>query len=75
MAEGRKSSVDRTLTLVRALADSVEGLTLDEMAAEIGQKRRSAERLRDIIALHFEIDTREDGRKKRFRIRDSLRRH
>ena len=75
MAEGRKSSVDRTLTLVRALADSVEGLTLDEMAAEIGQKRRSAERLRDVIALHFEIDTKEDGRKKRFRIRDSLRRH
>ena len=75
MAEGRKSSVDRTLTLVRALADSVEGLTLDEMAEEIGQKRRSAERLRDIIAMHFEINIREDGRKKRFRIRDSLRRH
>ena len=75
MSEGRMSSVDRALTVVRALADSVEGLTLDEMAVEIGQKRRSAERLRDIIALHFEIDTREDGRKKRFRIRDSLRRH
>lgn len=67
--------MDRMLTLVRALADSVEGLTLDEMAEVVGQKRRTAERMRDVIALHFDLDECEDGRRKRFRIRDSLRRH
>lgn len=43
MAEHRKAPLDRVLTLVRALADSVEGLTLDEMAEVLGQKRRSRE--------------------------------
>ena len=75
MAEHRKAPLDRVLTLVRALADSVEGLTLDEMAEVLGQKRRSAERARDTIALHFDLDEIEDGRRKRFLIRDSLRRH
>ncbi|MEH6791110.1 helix-turn-helix transcriptional regulator [Parasphingorhabdus sp.] len=75
MTERRKAPFDRMLTLVRALADSVEGLTLDEMAGVLGQQRRSAERARDTIALHFDLDEVEDGRKKRFRIRDSLRRH
>lgn len=75
MAERRKAPLDRVLTLVRALADSVEGLTLDEMADVLGQQRRSAERARDIIAFHFDIDEIEDGRRKRFLIRDSLRRH
>ncbi|QHD70541.1 WYL domain-containing protein [Sphingobium yanoikuyae] len=45
------------------------------MAEVLGQQRRSAERARDIIALHFDLDELEDGRRKRFRIRDSLRRH
>ena len=75
MAEHRKAPLDRVLTLVRALADSVEGLTLDDMAEVLGQKRRSAERARDTIALHFDLDEIEDGRRKRFLIRDSLRRH
>ncbi|VVT00483.1 helix-turn-helix transcriptional regulator [Erythrobacter sp. EC-HK427] len=75
MAERRKAPLDRVLTLVRALADSVEGLTLDEMAEVLGQQRRSAERTRDTIALHFDLDEIEDGRRKRFLIRDSLRRH
>lgn len=75
MTERRKAPLDRVLTLVRALADSVEGLTLDEMAEVLGQQRRSAERARDTIALHFDLDEVEDGRRKRFRIRDSLRRH
>lgn len=71
----RKAPLDRTLSLVRALANSVDGLTLDEMADVLEQSRRSAERTRDIIALHFDLDEIEDDRKKRFRIRDSLRRH
>lgn len=75
MTGTRKAPFDRLLLLVRALADSVEGLTLDDMADILGQKRRSAERARDIIALHFDLDEIEDGRRKRFRIRDSLRRH
>ncbi|MEE4212435.1 MAG: hypothetical protein V2I43_24590, partial [Parvularcula sp.] len=75
MVGRRKAPLDRVLTLVRALADSVEGLTLDEMAEVLGQKRRSAERARDTIALHFDLDEIEDGRRKRFLIRDSLRRH
>lgn len=75
MAERRKAPLDRVLTLVRALADSVEGLTLDEMAEVLGQQRRSAERARDTIAFHFDLDEIEDGRRKRFLIRDSLRRH
>lgn len=75
MNEPRKAPFDRLLLLVRALADSVGGLTLDEMADILGQKRRSAERARDVIALHFDLDEIEDGRRKRFRIRDSLRRH
>lgn len=75
MAERRKAPLDRVLKLVRALADSVEGLTLDEMADVLGQQRRSAERARDTIALHFDLDKIKDGRRKRFLIRDSLRRH
>ena len=75
MPERRKAPLDRILTLVRALADSVEGLTLDEMADVLGQQRRSAERARDMIAFHFDLDEIEDGRRKRFLIRDSLRRH
>jgi len=71
----RKAPFDRLLLLVRALADSVDGLTLDDMADVLGQKRRSAERARDLISLHFDLDEIEDGRRKRFRIRDSLRRH
>lgn len=71
----RKTPLDRILTLVRALADSVDGLTLDDMADILEKGRRTAERTRNIIALHFDLEEIEDDRKKRFRIRDSLRRH
>jgi proteasome accessory factor B len=53
------------------LTESIEGLTLDEMAAEIGVTRRTVERMRDIIMMHFDLDDVTDGRSKRFRIKDS----
>lgn len=70
----RMAKLDRALVLVHCLADSSEGLTLDEMAEALGVNRRTAERMRDIIALHFELDEVVDDRRKRFRIRGSLRR-
>lgn len=67
----RMSNLDRTLKLVRALTESIEGLTLDEMAAEIGVNRRTVERMRNVILLHFDLDDTTEGRTKRFRIKDS----
>jgi len=68
----RKEGLSRTLRLVRALAESTEGLTIDEMAEVLGQRRRSAERTRSVIAGEFELFEIMDGRQKRFRIPDSL---
>lgn len=65
----------RLLHLVHLLSNSVEGLTLDEMAEELGVDRRTVERMRDVIDEAFgplEIHT--DDRKKRFRIPEGLRR-
>jgi hypothetical protein len=70
----RMAKLDRILTLVHALADSSEGLTLDEMAEAVGVNRRTAERLRDVIARHFDLEDIQDDRRKRFRIRGALRR-
>lgn len=75
MSEGRKAPLDRILRLVQRLAETNDGLTLDEMAEVLGQGRRSAERARDIIGLHFDLDERSEGGRKRFRIPDGLRRH
>ncbi|WP_223806871.1 YafY family protein [Novosphingobium sp. LASN5T] len=65
------SNLDRTLHLVRALTESIEGLTLDEMAAEVSVKRRTVERMRNVIQMHFDLDDSIEGRSKRFRIKDS----
>lgn len=70
----RMAKLDRLLALVHALSESIEGLTLDEMAERLGVNRRTAERLRDVIARHFDLDEVADDRRKRFLIRDSLRR-
>ena len=67
----RMSNLDRTIKLVHALTQSIEGLTLDEMAAEIAVNRRTVERMRDVILMHFDLDETIDGRTKRFRIKDS----
>lgn len=67
----RLSNLDRTLKLVHALTQSIEGLTLDEMAALLGVNRRTVERLRNVILIHFDLEEMVDGRLKRFRIKDS----
>lgn len=78
MSEGsshqRMGKLRRALTLVHLLSDSSEGLTLDEMADELGVNRRTAERLRDALREEFDIEERLDDRTKRFFIRESLRR-
>ena len=68
----RNAKLDRLLTLVKALGESAEGLTLDEMAAVIGANRRTAERLRDLILVHFDLEESVDDRHKRFRIPGAL---
>ena len=70
----RMAKMSRMLALVHLLADSAEGLTLDDMARELGVNRRTAERMRDVIAVNFDLDERTDDRLKRFRISGSLRR-
>jgi predicted DNA-binding transcriptional regulator YafY len=75
MSEGRKAPLDRILRLVPRWAETNAGLTLDELPEVPGQGRRSAERARDIIGLHFDLDERSESGKKRFRIPDGLRRH
>ncbi len=66
--------LDRAIRLIHLLCESAEGLTLDEMARELDVNRRTAERLRNVIALHFDLEDVADGRTKRFRIREGLRR-
>lgn len=66
--------LDRAIRLIHLLCESAEGLTLNEMAHELGVNRRTAERMRDIVALHFDLEDVADGRTKRFRIREGLRR-
>lgn len=68
----RNAKLDRLLTLVKALGESAEGLTLDEMAEVIGANRRTAERLRDLILVHFDLEETTDDRQKRFRIPGAL---
>jgi predicted DNA-binding transcriptional regulator YafY len=68
----RNAKLDRLLTLVKALSESAEGLTLDEMAEAIGANRRTAERMRDLILVHFDLEESIDDRHKRFRIPGAL---
>ena len=70
----RMAKLDRLLSLVHALHETSDGLTLDEMAECMGVTRRTAERMRDVIGRHFDLEEQADDRRKRFRIRDSLRR-
>ena len=70
----RMGKFRRLLRLVHLLADSAEGLTLDEMAEELEVNRRTAERMRDVIAEAFVLEEIADDRRKRFRIPDGLRR-
>ena len=49
----RHEKAEQMLVLARLLASSAEGLTLDEMAAEMGVGRRTIERMRDGLARLF----------------------
>lgn len=66
--------LNRAIRLIHLLCETAEGLTLDEMAEELGVNRRTAERMRNVVALHFDVEPVSDGRAKRFRIREGLRR-
>src|SRR3546814_15133955 len=70
----RMAKLDRILRLAHLLAETVEGLTLDEIALEISVDRRTAERMRDVIRIHFALEEVQDDRSKRFRIHAGLRR-
>lgn len=67
----RMTNLDRCLKLVHALTESIEGLTLGEMAALLEVNRRTVERMRNVILMHFDLDEVIEGRVKRFRIKDS----
>lgn len=61
------------IELARRLAASAEGLTLDEMARDMGVGRRTAERLRDAVgALFPQMEEVADPPTKRWRIRGGL---
>lgn len=64
----RMAKLDRLLSLVHALVDEPEGLTLDDMAQHVGVNRRTAERMRDVIMMHFDLEPISEGRTKRWRI-------
>ncbi|WP_375396456.1 hypothetical protein [uncultured Sphingomonas sp.] len=70
----RMAKLDRLLALVHALSETIKGMNFDEMAEPLDVNRCTAERMRDIIARHFDLDEVADDRRKRFVIRDSLRR-
>lgn len=68
----RMAKLDRLLMLVHALAGNPEGLSLDDMAALTEVNRRTAERMRNIIMMHFDLEPLQDGRNKRWRISGRL---
>jgi len=69
----RHEKAARLLALARALASTAEGLTLDEMASEVGVGRRTAERLRDAVrGLFPQLEEIDDPPGRRFRIPGGL---
>ena len=69
----RHEKAASVLELARRLAASAEGLTLDEMAAEMQVGRRTAERMRDaVLALFPQTEEVSDPPQKRWRIRGGL---
>ena len=61
------------IDLARGMAASAEGLTLNEMAAQLGVGRRTAERMRDAVLMLFpQVEEVSDPPTKRWRIRGGL---
>ncbi len=69
----RHEKAEQMLRLARALAGSAEGMTLDDMATELGVGRRTVERIRDALFQLFPaMEEFPDGQTKRFRIPGGL---
>ena len=68
----RHDKASQVLELARMLGSTAEGLTLDEMAAELGVARRTVERMRDAVAAVFPQLEIVDERPRRFRIPSGL---
>jgi predicted DNA-binding transcriptional regulator YafY len=69
----RHEKATMVLELARRLAASAEGLSTEEMAEDLGVCRRTAERMRDAIALVFpQMEVLQEGVSKRFRIPGGL---
>lgn len=65
----RHEKATLVLELARRLAASAEGLSTEEMAADLGVCRRTAERMRDAVAQVFpQMEMLQEGVSKRFRI-------
>lgn len=70
---GQDKKAVALLRLARRLAGSAHGLTLDEMAAEFGYDRRTADRHRsDVEAIFPQLIAVQDGQEKRFHIPGGL---
>jgi predicted DNA-binding transcriptional regulator YafY len=69
----RHDKAAMVIDLARRMAASAEGLTLNEMASEMGVGRRTAERMRDaVLALFPAAEEVSDPPTKRWRIRGGL---
>ncbi|MBW3558448.1 MAG: WYL domain-containing protein [Proteobacteria bacterium] len=69
----RHDKASQVLELARMLGSSAEGLTLDEMARELDVGRRTAERMRDAVAVVFpQLEIVDDPPTRRFRIPSGL---
>jgi predicted DNA-binding transcriptional regulator YafY len=69
----RHDKASQVLLLARTLASSAEGMTIDEMARELGVARRTAERMRDAVAALFpQMEIVEEPPFRRFRIPGGL---
>lgn len=69
----RHDKAAMVIELARRMAASAEGLTLDEMARDMGVGRRTAERMRDAVLMLFpQVEEVSDPPSKRWRIRGGL---
>src|SRR5437763_7459186 len=69
----RKEPATRLLHLARLFAAEAAGIGLDDIAAEFGVSRRTAERMRDAVAEVFpQLEEIEDERPKRWRLPNGL---
>lgn len=69
----RHEKLEDLINLARRLAASAEGMTIDEMAREVGVSRRTAERMRDtLMRIYPTMEEIADPPTKRFRIPGGL---